>query len=88
MNNTKQWETWFLTKSLFVCNKMLIKAYLKMVEGQVQAYKMDTKQIPTSLDDLTAKDYLPAEAKCPDGTVLTINAEGKVINPKSASGTE
>lgn len=63
-------------------------AYLKMVEGQVQAYKMDTKQIPTSLEDLTAKDYLPAEAKCPDGTVLTINAEGKVINPKSASGTE
>ncbi|MGN7409991.1 hypothetical protein [Sporosarcina sp. SAFN-010] len=49
---------------------------------------MDTKQIPTSLEDLTAKDYLPAEAKCPDGTVLTINAEGKVINPKSASGTE
>lgn len=63
-------------------------AYLKMVEGQVQAYKMDTKQIPTSLEDLTAKDYLPAEAKCPDGTVLTINADGKVINPKSASGTE
>ncbi|MGG0642888.1 competence type IV pilus major pilin ComGC [Sporosarcina gallistercoris] len=63
-------------------------AYLKMVEGQVQAYKMDTKGIPTSLADLTAKGYLPAEPKCPDGTELTINAEGKVINPKAAAGTE
>lgn len=63
-------------------------AYVKMVEGQVQAYKMDTKGIPTSLADLTAKGYLPAEAKCPDGTELTINAEGKVINPKGAAGTE
>ncbi len=60
-------------------------AYVKMVEGQVQAYKMDTKEIPASLSDLTAKDYLPADAKCPDGTELTIDAEGKVINPKLAT---
>lgn len=61
-------------------------AYLKMVEGQVQAYKMDTNEIPASLADLTAKDYLPEGAKCPDGTELTIDADGKVINPKAASG--
>lgn len=58
-------------------------AYLKMVEGQVQAYKMDTKKTPTSLTDLTKGGYLPADAKCPDGTELTIEADGKVINPKA-----
>ncbi|WP_432355259.1 hypothetical protein [Sporosarcina sp. A2] len=55
-----------------------------MVEGQVQAYKMDTKKIPVSLAELMENEYLPADAKCPDGTELTIDAEGKVINPKLA----
>lgn len=57
-------------------------AYLKMVEGQVQAYKMDTKEIPASLTKLAEKGYLPQDPKCPDGTELTIDADGKVTNPK------
>ncbi|MDW0108939.1 competence type IV pilus major pilin ComGC [Sporosarcina aquimarina] len=56
-------------------------AYLKMVEGQVQAYKMDKKEIPVSLTKLAEEGYLPKEPKCPDGTELTIDAEGKVTNP-------
>ncbi|REB10039.1 hypothetical protein DVB69_04325 [Sporosarcina sp. BI001-red] len=67
---------------------MHFNAFIKMVEGQVQAYKMDTNEIPTSLADLTAKDYLPKDAKCPDGTELTIEADGKVINPKATSSKQ
>ncbi|WP_318615011.1 competence type IV pilus major pilin ComGC [Sporosarcina sp. YIM B06819] len=53
-------------------------AYVKMVEGQVEAFKMDEKQLPTSLADLTAKEYLPENPQCPDGRQLSINQEGKV----------
>lgn len=53
-------------------------AYLKMVEGQVQAYKMDKKKIPVSIDELSTADYLPENAKCPDGSELAIDAAGKV----------
>lgn len=49
----------------------------KMVEGQIQAYKMDEKKTP-SLADLTSKDYLPETPVCPDGSSLEIDAEGKV----------
>lgn len=52
-------------------------AYVKMVEGQIQAYKMDEKKTP-GLADLTSKDYLPETPVCPDGSSLEIDAEGKV----------
>ncbi len=53
-------------------------AYVKMVEGQIEAFKMNEKQAPTSIEDLTAKEYLPENAQCPDGKQLSIDAEGKV----------
>lgn len=53
-------------------------AYVKMVEGQIEAFKMDEKQMPTSLADLTDKEYLPENPQCPDGRQLSINANGKV----------
>jgi competence protein ComGC len=53
-------------------------AYVKMVQGQVEAYKMDEKKLPTSLDDLTDKEYLPGNPQCPDGTQLSISLDGKV----------
>ena len=53
-------------------------AYVKMVEGQLEAYKMDEKQAPKSIDDLTEKEYLPGVAQCPDGRILSINSEGKI----------
>ncbi|WP_301109742.1 competence type IV pilus major pilin ComGC [Sporosarcina sp.] len=52
-------------------------AYIKMVEGQVQAYKMDEKKIPT-ISDLTGAGYLPNAPTCPDGSAITLDAEGKV----------
>lgn len=56
-------------------------AYQRMVEGQVEAYKIDKKKIP-SLGDLTSEGYLPAEAQCPDGRALAIDAAtGQVTVP-------
>jgi competence protein ComGC len=53
-------------------------AYVQMVQGQIEAYKMDEKQLPSSLTELTEKEYLPENAQCPDGTQLLIDADGKV----------
>lgn len=53
-------------------------AYVKMVEGQVEAFKMDEKKMPTSLAELTEKEYLPENPQCPNGSQLSISLEGKV----------
>ncbi|KAA0967032.1 prepilin-type N-terminal cleavage/methylation domain-containing protein [Sporosarcina sp. ANT_H38] len=53
-------------------------AYMQMVQGQIEAFKMDEKHLPTSLAELTEKEYLPENAQCPDGTQLLIGVDGKV----------
>lgn len=52
-------------------------AFVKMVEGQVAAYKMEHHDNPT-IKDLTDEEYLPDEAACPDGTKIEI-INGEVI---------
>lgn len=56
-------------------------AYVKMVEGQVQAYKMDEKKSPT-IAQLTDGGYLPESPACPDGSAIAIDGEGKVTVTK------
>jgi competence protein ComGC len=59
------------------------EAYMKMVEAQVQSYKMDKKTTPT-FQQLYDADYLKsAEPACPDGTSIEITSDGTV--QKSAS---
>lgn len=54
-------------------------AYIRMVQGQVEAYKMDNKGKEITFTNLIKDSYLPEEGeKCPDGTKLTITAEGAV----------
>jgi competence protein ComGC len=53
-------------------------AYLKMAQGQVEAYKMDMKKLPGSITVLSEEGYLPREAQCPDGSELSIDEEGRV----------
>lgn len=53
------------------------RAYSKMVEGQVEAYKMDKREIPT-LSELSSEGYLPNGAACPDGSDIVIDGDGKV----------
>lgn len=65
-------------------NKKGCEAYMKMVETQVQAYKIDKKVIPT-FEQLHSNGYLKsADAACPDGTPIEITTEGAV--QKSATG--
>lgn len=52
-------------------------AYIAMVQSQVEAYKMDTNQYPSDLDELVSSEYFPETPKCPDGTVIAIK-DGKV----------
>lgn len=65
-------------------------AYVAMAQGQVEAYKMDKKKIPTSISELSADDYLPEAATCPDGSEISIDGEGKVtsrLNDEASGNT-
>ncbi|WP_252503218.1 competence type IV pilus major pilin ComGC [Sporosarcina sp. Marseille-Q4943] len=53
------------------------EAFVRMAQGQVEAYKMEKHKIP-SVDELIEEDYLPKGAKCPDGTDISIE-NGMVI---------
>jgi len=49
-----------------------------MVQGQVEAYRIDVKAVPT-LTDLTDNGYLnDGETTCPNGAGIQIDAAGLV----------
>ncbi|MGE7623862.1 hypothetical protein ACQKMD_12595 [Viridibacillus sp. NPDC096237] len=49
-----------------------------MVQGQVEAYRIDLGQYPTSISELENKEYLKAsDSKTCEGKTITI-ADGKV----------
>ena len=57
------------------------QGYVKLVEAQVQAYKIEHNTIPT-FTQLADEGYLKsAEAKCPDGSAIQITAAGEVTKP-------
>lgn len=58
------------------------EAYVKMVQAQVQAYEMDNKVLPTTIQELIDKKYLKNDSKSACGSrALTITAEGEVTVP-------
>ncbi|MGF3103634.1 competence type IV pilus major pilin ComGC [Rossellomorea sp. DUT-2] len=55
------------------------EAFVHMVEGQVEAYKMEGNALPVTIDTLVTDGYLNEDYKaCPDGSAITIDVEGKV----------
>jgi competence protein ComGC len=52
------------------------EAYVKMVEAQVQAYKMEKNSIPT-LALLKSEGYIKTDG-CPNGQEVKIDSEGNV----------
>lgn len=56
------------------------EAFINMVEGQVEAYKMaNGNAIPVTMALLVDKKYINENHQtCPDGQSLTIDAEGNV----------
>lgn len=61
-------------------------AYVLMVQGQVEAYKLEENKYPNDLNDLVAGDYLQeGNTTCPNGESVAITPEGKVIGPESST---
>jgi len=62
------------------------EAYVKMVEAQVQAYKMDHNQYPANIEVLISEGYLKSDkTPCSEGTTIVIGANGEVTKTESGS---
>lgn len=56
------------------------EAYLKMVQGQVEAYKIDKGVYPTNIDQLVAEQYLKEESdtkSCKNTEITIVDGEVK-----------
>lgn len=61
------------------------KAFVQMVQGQVESYRMDVKAIPT-MADLVTEGYLKTnETNCPNGDVVNISVDGVVSSSEPAA---
>jgi len=52
--------------------------YVKMLEGAIEAYRIEHKKVPTSIKELQQANYLGEETTCPDGRKVTILPDGQV----------
>ena len=58
-----------------------------MLQGQVEAYKLNHNEYPASVSDLVEQDYIMEEdLRCPDNTEIKIE-NGKVIGPATEENT-
>ncbi|WP_422123162.1 competence type IV pilus major pilin ComGC [Planococcus sp. X10-3] len=60
------------------------KAFVQMVQGQVESYRMDVKAMPTLIDLVTAGYLKDEETECPNGDPVTIT-DGVVSSTKPGS---
>lgn len=59
------------------------KAFVQMVQGQVESYRMDNKKVP-AMTDLVSGGYLKTgETSCPNGETIDISTEGVVSSRAS-----
>ncbi|EPD53607.1 prepilin-type N-terminal cleavage/methylation domain-containing protein [Paenisporosarcina sp. HGH0030] len=69
-----------VTKHSATIDEKGCEAYIKMVQGQVEAYRIDMKDVPT-LSDLTDNDYLnEGETSCPNGNQIQIDATTGLVS--------
>ena len=67
-----------VTKHFASVDEKGCEAFVKMVQGQVEAYKIDHQKVP-SINLLVEKQYLnEGETTCPNGTEIEIKADGLV----------
>jgi competence protein ComGC len=71
-----------VTKHNSVINNKGCGAFVKLVEGQVQAYKMEHDGAIPTLDELMSEGYIKSR-KCPNGNEITIDQNGKVSESSS-----
>ena len=73
-----------VTKHSSSINKKGCKAYIHMVQGQVQAFELEYRRIPT-IEELKSEKYIGSgEAKCPSGNPIYIDLEGIVREQASS----
>ena len=65
-----------VTKNNSTINEKGSEAYIKMVEGQIQAYEMENQKIPTVEQLLNGKYLVNSEG--PAGKTIEISTEGVV----------
>ncbi|ALS78859.1 competence protein ComG [Planococcus kocurii] len=71
-----------VTKQSSAVDEKGCKAFVQMVQGQVESYRMDLKVIPT-LPQLVSAGYLKTgETDCPNGDVISIAVDGVVTSVK------
>ncbi|MDH5160119.1 competence type IV pilus major pilin ComGC [Heyndrickxia oleronia] len=75
-----------ITKHSKSINNKGCEAFVQMVQGQVQAYEMEYKKFPNTIQELVNEGYLvEKKTKCPNGNEISINSEGKVTEVKDPS---
>ena len=68
-----------VTKHFATIDEKGCDAYVAMVQGQVEAYKIDKMKFPT-VSELITEGYISTEeAKCPSGEAIIIQEDGLVI---------
>lgn len=71
-----------ITKNNSEINNKGCQAFIKMVQGQVQAYEIANNKLPVSLQELVSAGYLnEGETHCPSGEAIII-ANGIVKSEK------
>ncbi|MEW9107725.1 competence type IV pilus major pilin ComGC [Cytobacillus gottheilii] len=61
-------------------------AFVQMVQAQVQAYEMDEKELPATIQELADKEYLNEnQLKCQNGDEIVISADGVVSSESPSS---
>ncbi|MGE6488439.1 competence type IV pilus major pilin ComGC [Paenisporosarcina sp. NPDC076898] len=69
-----------VTKHSATIDEKGCEAYIKMVQGQVEAYRIDEKSIPTIVE-LTTSGYLnEGETTCPNGKSIQIDATTGLVS--------
>lgn len=71
-----------VTKHSANIDKKGCDAFIKMVEGQVQAYKIENNDIPT-MEELKTGEFISGTDACPNGDKIEIAGDGSVLVTES-----
>ena len=53
-------------------------AYMQMVQGQVEAYKLENKSYPNGFGELVTEGFLNDDPVCPNGSAISL-VDGRVV---------
>lgn len=67
-----------VTKQSKTIDEKGCNAYVQMVQGQVEAYKLENKSYPDAFGDLVTEGFLNEEPVCPNGSAISLE-NGRVI---------